>query len=194
VGRSNSLSGIRHWMDSDVERAERAFEIWRGNVNRVKGVCNWLVFKDRRGFVKSLLRACRSAFVSINLDPDFDRCRNLRQLGVIFNGSNKIKVVIDVERMNQFFMTRSLPQNELDFDIPVRLGVPEFLFITVDSQDVFDAFMAVKLDASGLDGIPLSFAKCFDAFSKFYFLLLCVPFQMEVLYQFRKFLKMSNQY
>jgi hypothetical protein len=45
----------------------------------------------------------------------------------------------------------------LDFDIPVRLGVPEFLFITVDSKDVFDAFMAVKSDASGLAGIPLSF-------------------------------------
>jgi hypothetical protein len=61
--------------------------------------------------------------------------------------------------MNQFFVVRSLPQNELDFVIPVRLGVPEFLFITVDSKDVFDAFMAVKSDAwsSGLDGIPLWF-------------------------------------
>jgi hypothetical protein len=47
----------------------------------------------------------------------------------------------------------------LDFDIPVRLGVPEFSFITVDSKNVFDAFMAVKSDASGLDGIPLSFVK-----------------------------------
>jgi hypothetical protein len=42
----------------------------------------------------------------------------------------------------------------LDFDIPVRLGVPEFLFITVDSKDVFDAFMGVKSDASGLARIP----------------------------------------
>jgi hypothetical protein len=38
-------------------------------------------------------------------------------LGVI-NGSNKVKVEIDVEKMNQFFVTRSLPQNELDFKIP----------------------------------------------------------------------------
>jgi hypothetical protein len=37
--------------------------------------------------------------------------------------------------------------------------VPEFSFITVDSKDVFDAFMAVKSDASGLDGIPLLFVK-----------------------------------
>jgi hypothetical protein len=78
-------------------------------------------------------------------------------------------VQVDVERMNQFFVTRSLPHNELYFDIPVRLGVPEFSFITFVSKDVFDA---VKSDASGLDGIPLAFVKillpvvlaCFDAF------------------------------
>jgi hypothetical protein len=35
--------------------------------------------------------------------------------------------------------------------------VPEFSFITVNSKEVFDAFMAVKSDASGFDGIPLSF-------------------------------------
>jgi hypothetical protein len=63
-------------------------------------------------------------------------------------------VGFDLERMKQFFVTRSLSQNELDFDIPVRVGVSEFYFITVDSRDVFDAFMAVKSDASGLDGIP----------------------------------------
>jgi hypothetical protein len=32
--------------------------------------------------------------------------------------------------MSQFFVTRSLPQNELDFDIPVKLGVPEFTITT----------------------------------------------------------------
>jgi hypothetical protein len=153
--RSNSLSGIRYCMDSDVEQAiaerNRAYEIWHGNVNRVKGDRNWLVFADRRRIAKGLLDARRSAFVSINLDPDLPPKKlysNLRQLGVI-NGSNKVEVEVDVVRMNQFFVTRKLPQNELDFDIPVRLGVPEFSFITVESNDVFDAFMAVKSDASG---------------------------------------------
>jgi hypothetical protein len=74
VGRSNSLSGIRHWMDSDIEQAvaerNRAYKIWRWNVNRVKGDRNWLAFVDRRRIAKSLLDARRSAFVSINLDPD----------------------------------------------------------------------------------------------------------------------------
>jgi hypothetical protein len=41
----------------------------------------------------------------------------------------------------------------------VRLGVPRFSFITVDSKDVFDAFMTVNSDASGLDRISLSFVK-----------------------------------
>jgi hypothetical protein len=70
--------------------------------------------------------------------------------------------MVDVEKMNQFFVTRRLRQNELDFDIPVKLGVPEILFIPVDSKEVFDAFMTVKLDASGLDRIrmdSLSFVK-----------------------------------
>jgi carbohydrate-selective porin OprB len=52
---------------------------------------------------------------------------NLRQLGVI-NGSNRVEVEVDVEKMNQFFVTQSWPQNKLNFDIPVRLGVPEFSF------------------------------------------------------------------
>jgi hypothetical protein len=64
------------------------------------------------------------------LDPDLHSKKlysNLRQLGII-NGSNKVEVDVDVEKMNQFFVTRSLPQNQLDFEIPVRLGVPEFSF------------------------------------------------------------------
>jgi hypothetical protein len=68
-------------------------------------------------------------------------------------------VEVDVERMNQFFVTQSLPKNELDFDIPVKLGEPEFSFITVESKDAFDTFMAVKSDPSSLDGVPLSFVK-----------------------------------
>jgi hypothetical protein len=41
VERSGSLSGIRHWMNSDVEQAvaerNRAYEIRHENINRVKG-------------------------------------------------------------------------------------------------------------------------------------------------------------
>jgi hypothetical protein len=131
--------------EQDVAELNCGYEIWRGNVNRVKSDRNWLVFADIRRIAKRLLDARRTAFVSINLDPDLPPKRfysNLRQLGVI-NESNKVEVEVDVERMNQFFVTRSLPQNELDFDIHVRLGVPEFSFVTVDSKDVFDNFMAV---------------------------------------------------
>jgi hypothetical protein len=101
--------------------------------------------------VHAVLLLCPLIWILISLYANL-------QLGVI-NGSNKIEVMFDVERMNQFFVTQSSPQNELDFDIPVRLGVPEFVCITVDSKVVFDAFMAVKLNACGLDGIPLSFVK-----------------------------------
>jgi hypothetical protein len=38
-------------------------------------------------------------------------------------------------------VTQSLPL--LEFDIPLKLGVPEFSFITVDSKEVVEAVMAV---------------------------------------------------
>jgi hypothetical protein len=69
----------------------------------------------------------------------------------VINGSNKEEVQIEVKRIDQFFVKQSFPQNELDFDILERLGVPIFSFITVDSKNVFDTFMAFKSDASGLD-------------------------------------------
>jgi hypothetical protein len=165
----------------DVGDRNRAYAIWRGNVNRVKGDRNWLVFVDRRRIAKSLLDARPSAFVSINLDPDLPPKKlysNLRQLDVI-KESNKVEVAVDVVRMNQFFVTRSLPQNELDFDIPVRLGVPEFSFVTVDSKDVFDAFMAVIPDASGFDGISLSFVKMPALTHLFNFIFTCSEFLSE---------------
>jgi hypothetical protein len=81
VGRSNSLSGIKHWINNDVEQAvaerNRAYEVWRGDVNRVKG-------DRRRRIAKSLLDGHRSTFVSINLDPDLPPKKlysNLCQLG-----------------------------------------------------------------------------------------------------------------
>jgi hypothetical protein len=146
-------------MDSDVEQAvaerNREYEIWRENVNRVKGDRNWLAFADRRMIAKYLLDARRSAFVSVNLDPDLPPKKlysNLRQLGVI-NGSNRVEDEVDVERMNQFFVTRNLPQSELDFDIPVRLGVPEF------SRLILKTFLMLLWLLSSLDGIPLLFVK-----------------------------------
>jgi hypothetical protein len=72
--------------------------------NRTKGDRNWLAFADRCRIAKSLLDTRRSVFVSINLDPDLPPKKlysNLRQLGVI-NGSNKVEVEVDVERMINF--------------------------------------------------------------------------------------------
>jgi hypothetical protein len=86
-----------------------------------------------RRIAKSLLDARRFAFVSIDLDPDLPPKKmysNLRQLGVI----NKVEVEVHVERMNQFFVTRSLPQNELDFDIPVRIASASAFLLLANNQ------------------------------------------------------------
>jgi hypothetical protein len=63
----------------------------------------------------------------------------------VINGSNNIEVKIDIERMNQFFVTQSLPQNELEFEISLKLCVSEFSFITFESKE---AVMSVKSNAS----------------------------------------------
>jgi hypothetical protein len=67
-------------------------------------------YEESRRIAKSLLDAHRSTFLSINLDPDVPPKKlysNLRQLGII-NESSKVEMEVDVERMNQFFVTRSL--------------------------------------------------------------------------------------
>jgi hypothetical protein len=59
VGRSNSLSGIRHWMDSDVEQAvsERIVHMklaWECEQGQGR---NWLAFAEGCRIAKSLLDA-----------------------------------------------------------------------------------------------------------------------------------------
>jgi hypothetical protein len=81
--------------------------------------------KNFNGFEKDIVVFAPVRTVKVGRSNSLPRIRmysNLRQLGVI-NGSNKVKVEVDVKRMNQF-VARSLPQNELDFAIPVRLCVP----------------------------------------------------------------------
>jgi hypothetical protein len=66
-----------------------------------------------RKFEKSLLSTRRSAFLSIKLfrrqiriQPLKKLYSNLRQLGVI-NGTNKVELGVDVEKINPFFVTQS---------------------------------------------------------------------------------------
>jgi hypothetical protein len=66
---------------------------------------------------------------------------------------------MDVERLNNYFLTRPLLNGAGEFAVSRTNNVPEFSFTTVSESEIFDAVMAIRSDAAGIDGIPLSFIK-----------------------------------
>jgi hypothetical protein len=82
----------------------------------------------------------------------------LRRLGVI-NGPEKFGGEVDVERLSSFLLTKSSLSTGIDFDVPVSTNVPEFSFVSVTEDEVFNAVMSIKSNAAGMDEIPLSFVK-----------------------------------
>jgi hypothetical protein len=103
-----------------------------------------------------------SQFVSVNLDPDLSPRKlydnNLRRLGVI-NGPERFNGDVDVERPSSFFWPRPSLSTGIDFDVPVSTNVPEFSFVSVTEDEVFNAVMSIKSNAAGVGEIPLSFIK-----------------------------------
>jgi hypothetical protein len=47
----------------------------------------------------------------------------------------------------------------IDFDVPVSTNVPEFSFVSVTEDDVFNAVMSIKSNTAGVNEISLSFIK-----------------------------------
>jgi hypothetical protein len=47
----------------------------------------------------------------------------------------------------------------IDFDVPVSINVPEFSFVSVAEDEVYNAVMSIKSNAAGVDEIPWSFIK-----------------------------------
>jgi hypothetical protein len=66
---------------------------------------------------------------------------------------------MDVERLNNYFLTRPLLSGADEFVVSRPNNVPEFSFATVSESKICDAGMSIRSDAAGVDGIPLSFIK-----------------------------------
>jgi hypothetical protein len=64
---------------------------------------------------------------------------------------------MDVERLNNYFLTRILLNEAGEFVVSSTANVPEFSFATVSEGEICDAVMPIRSDAAGVDGIPLSF-------------------------------------
>jgi hypothetical protein len=66
---------------------------------------------------------------------------------------------MDVERFNNYFLTRPLLHGTGEIAVSRTNNVPEFLFATVSESEICDAVMPIRSDAAGVDEIPLSFIK-----------------------------------
>jgi hypothetical protein len=58
-----------------------------------------------------------------------------------------------------FLMTRPSLSSGINFDLSVSTKVPEFSFVSVTEDEVCNAVMFIKLNAAGVDEIPLGFIK-----------------------------------
>jgi hypothetical protein len=99
-------------------------------------------------------------FVSVNLNsslPQWKLHQNLRGLGMV-NAPERPQVEMDVERLNNYFLTRPLLNGAGEFAVSLtNNNVPEFSFDTVAESVIYDTVMSIMSDAAGVDGITLSF-------------------------------------
>jgi hypothetical protein len=99
--------------------------------------------------------------VSVNLDPSLLQRKlyqNLRGLGFV-NAPERPQVEMDVERLNNYFLTRPLLNGAGEFTMSRTNNVPEFSFASVSESEICDAVMSIRSAAAGVDGIPLTFIK-----------------------------------
>jgi hypothetical protein len=98
--------------------------------------------------VDALVERKFSELFLLNLDPPKKLYDNLRRLGFI-NGCERFNGDVDVERLSSFFLRDRRLSTGIDFD------VPEFSFVSVTEDEVFNAVMSIKSNAAGVDEIPL---------------------------------------
>jgi hypothetical protein len=58
-----------------------------------------------------------------------------------------------------FFFDETVIEYWVDFDVAVSTNVPEFSFVSVTEDEVFNAVMSIKSNVAGVDEIPLSVVK-----------------------------------
>jgi hypothetical protein len=77
--------------------------------------------------------------------------------GGCVSAPERLQVDMDVERVNNYFLTRLLLNGADDFAVSRTNNVPEFSFTTVSENEIGDAVMFIRSDVVGVNGITLSF-------------------------------------
>jgi hypothetical protein len=125
-------------------------------------------YAEKRRLAGRLSDASHSRFVEVNLDPALPTRKlynNLLELGVI-NSSSRGSVAVDVERINDFFVSRPSSSGHLVLVAHSIMNVPGFSCINVDLNEVNDAVLSIKSNAAGFDEILtcLLSGYCFRSF------------------------------
>jgi hypothetical protein len=72
---------------------------------------------------------------------------------MVVNALEGLQVEVDVEQLNNYFLTRPLLNETGEFAVSCTQNVPEFSFATVSESEIYDAVMSTRSDAAGVDGI-----------------------------------------
>jgi hypothetical protein len=98
-------------------------------------------------------------FVSVNLDSSLPSLyQNLYGLEVV-NAPKRLKVEMDVERLNSYFLTIPLLNGAGDSAVSRTQNVPEYSCATVSESEIYDAVMSIRSDADGADTLSLLLIK-----------------------------------
>jgi hypothetical protein len=94
--------------------------------------------------------------VSVNLvsSPSRKFYQTLRGLGVV-NAPDRLQVEMDVERLNNYFLTRLLLNGAGVFPVPRTQNKPGFLIATVSESAIYDAVMSIRSHVTGGDRMSI---------------------------------------
>jgi hypothetical protein len=78
-------------------------------------------------------------FVSVNLNPGLPPV-----LICVIKRTKQFNGDVDVVRLSDFFSTRPSLSTEVDFNVLVSSNIPEFSFVSVTENEVWNEVMGIK--------------------------------------------------
>lgn len=164
------------WITNEIEQAvalrDLAFALYRRNPNRTRGDVRWRDYTSKRNRASSLVMAAKRRYAeqhfSTNL-PAKTLWSNLRREGIHNNPKKNAPVEgTDAEELNQFFAEGHREHQEENHYPPVVQlqhrsepdhGVNALDFRHTDANEVCRMVYEIQTNATGSDGIPISFVK-----------------------------------
>lgn len=164
------------WITESIKQAvalrNMAYVLYSRNPNRTRGDNQWLDFKRKRDRASSLIFAAKKRYAEQHFDHNLPAKKlwcNLRREG-IHNSTKKNSPSegIDADELNCFFseghrQLQNANQDRRSSDqrhrSAIDQGVTEFNFRRTTSEEISRKIYEIQTNATGSDGIPISFIK-----------------------------------